>query len=139
VPLGYGHGTPNRIFFPAELEYSSDNVPLSAARKNSICSGFHEEESSILKLESRSEAIPEGRGERRTDAPSARGASRFAGGGRTSPGMGAEPTVGGDDHRRRSPLAAIALAASACDSRPGEPVADRVRGPAGFDELLTDH
>ena len=48
--------------------------------------------------------------------------------------QGAEPTGGGDDHRRRSPLEA-----SACDSRPGEPVADRVHGPAGFDELLTDH
>jgi hypothetical protein len=39
-------------------------------------------------------------------------------------------TGGGDDHRRRSPQAAIALAASVCDSRPGGPVVDRV-GPAG--------
>jgi hypothetical protein len=52
---------------------------LSAARKNSICSGFHQKGSSILKLEGRSEGIPEGRGERRLDAPTARAHPRFAG------------------------------------------------------------
>lgn len=39
------------------------------------------------------------------------------------------PRAAGTMIRRRSPQAAIALAASACDSRPGEPVADRVHGP----------
>jgi hypothetical protein len=53
--------------FPAEWDYSSDNVPLSAARKNSICSGFQGEGVSILKPGGRSEAICEGIGGSRTE------------------------------------------------------------------------
>jgi hypothetical protein len=56
---------------PGQTDYSSDNVPLSAARKDSICSGFHQKESSILKPEGRSEAIAEGRSESRTEIPAA--------------------------------------------------------------------
>jgi hypothetical protein len=46
------------LSFPAEAGKSSDNAPLSVARKHSICSGFRAK-GSRLKREGRSEAIPE--------------------------------------------------------------------------------